>query len=581
MGRHYPTESKGRHYPTERRRGRSSVVLFSMLLVVVLVAWFIFDILRDQLNTAGCDSRTVVTVTAAPDIAPVVTQVGRRVSEEGGEGCYQVRVSSRESAEVAESVAVSDGTERPDVWVPESTLSLRRGQEAGGWNTAVTGTSIASSPAVLAVAESEASELGWPDKSLAWEQVIGPGSASDKGALTVGFPDPVRDPVGAATLFGLQELVKTAPKSASTVALRALSANTVAKRSELVARLPGAARSDKPLAAFPTSEHDVLRHNERPKGSPLVAVYPDPQVESVVPALDYPYVVLPETPNDEREAAEKFLDRLLDRDTTKALGDAGFRSPDGKALRDEPRDRRTIADSITSAPIPKAQDVEGVLNTWAAINLTGRLQVLLDVSGSMNEQVPGTGKTRMQATIEAAVAGIGLFGPNTKMGLWLYSTHLDGDRDYRELLPVLPLGEHLATGVVEKLRAVRAEAANTALYDAILAAYRDSTQDWEAGRMNTVVVMTDGQDDNDSDITRAQLLDELRKLQNPRRPLKLIGIGIGPDVNAAELTALTKVTGGQAFVAPDPSKIGDVFYSALSLMLCQPPTCQPDTTGGG
>jgi hypothetical protein len=551
-----------------------------MLLVVVLVGWLAFDVLRDQLDAAGCDSKTVVTVAAAPDIAPAVTQIGRRVSEEGGEGCYQVRVSSRESAEVAESVAVSDGTERPDVWIPESTLSLRRGEEAGAWDTPVTGTSIAGSPVVLAVAESEASKVGWPNKSLTWDQVIGRGLASGKGPLTVGFPDPVRDPVGAATLFGLQKLFKSAPKSATTVALRTLSANTVAKRSELAARLPGAAHSDKPLTAFPTSEHDVLRHNARRAGSPLVAVYPDPRVKSAVPTLDYPYTVLPEIPTDEREAAKRFLDRLFDHDSREALGDAGFRTPDGKALRDRPRDHRTTADPVTATATPKAPEVEGVLNAWAAVNLAGRLQVLLDVSGSMNEQVPGTGKTRMQTTIEAAVAGTKLFSPVTKFGVWLYSTHLDGDRDYRELLPVKPLGEQLANGAVEKLRNVRAEQTNTALYDAILAAYREATQNWEAGRINTVVVMTDGQDDNDSDITRDQLRDELRKLRDPRRPLKLIGIGIGPDVDAAELTALTKVTGGQAFVAPDPAKIGDVFYSALSLMLCQPPTCQPGTTGG-
>lgn len=567
----------GRHYPDGQQRRRSSALVLVILLVVVLVGWLTYDVLRDQLNAAACDSKTVVTVAAAPDIAPVVTQIGRRVSEEGGEGCYQVRVSSRESAEVAESVAVTNGTERPDVWIPESSLALRRGQEAGAWNTPVTGTSIAGSPVVLAVAESEASKRGWPNKSLTWDQVIGPG-ASGKGSLAVGFPDPVRDPVGAATLFGLQDLFKGAPK-ASTVALRALSANTVTKRSDLAARLPGESNSDKPLTAFPTSEYDVLRHNAR-QGSPLVAVYPDSQVKSVVPTLDYPYVVLPEIPTDERGAAKKFLGRLFDRDSREALGDAGFRTPDGKALRDRPRDERTTADPVTATATPKAPEVEGVLNAWAAINLAGRLQVLLDVSGSMNEQVPGTGKTRMQTTIEAAVAGTKLFSPVTKFGVWLYSTHLDGDRDYRELLPVKPLGEQLANGAVPKLRAVRAEQANTALYDAMLAAYRDSTQNWEAGRVNTVVVMTDGQDDNDSDITRDQLRTELRKLQNPRRPLRLIGIGIGPDVNAAELTAITKVTGGQAFVAPDPTKIGDVFYSALSLMLCQPPTCQPDTPGG-
>jgi von Willebrand factor type A domain len=324
----------------------------------------------------------------------------------------------------------------------------------------------------------------------------------------------------------------------------------------------------------------VLQHNVRRSGSPLVAVYPDPEVRSAVPALDYPYVVLPETPDNEREAAKKFLDRLFDRGSRETLGDAGFRTPDGKALRDRPQDRRTTTDPVVATATPKPPKVEGVLNAWAAINLSGRLQVLLDVSGSMNEQVPGTGKTRMQTTVEAAVAGTKLFSPVSKFGVWLYSTRLDGDRDYRELLPVKPLGEQLANGAVEKLRGVRAEQANTALYDAMLAAYRDSTENWEAGRINTVVVMTDGQDDNDSDITRDQLLDELRKLQNPRRPLKLIGIGIGPDVDAAELTALTKVTGGHAFVAPDPTKIGDVFYSALSLMLCQPPTCKPGAAGG-
>jgi hypothetical protein len=549
-------------------------------LVVALVGWLTYDVLRDQFTAAGCDSKTVVTVAASPDIATAVTKIGRQVSGEGGEGCYQVRVSSRESAEMAESVAVSDGSERPDVWIPESALSLRRAQEAGVWNSPLVGTSIASSPVVLAVAESEASKLGWPDEPLLWEQVIGPGSASDKGSLNLGFADPVRDPVGAATLFGLQELLKGAPERASTVALRALSANTVPKRSELAARLPGASGSEKPLTAFSASEYDVLQHNVRRSGSPLVAVYPDPEVKSAVPALDYPYVVLPEIPNHEKEAAKKFLDRLFDRDSRETLGDAGFRTPDGKALRDRPQDSRTTAEPVTATATPKPPEVEGVLNAWAAINLAGRLQVLLDVSGSMKEQVPGTGKTRMQTTIEAAVAGTKLFSDVTKFGVWLYSTRLDGDRDYRELLPVKPLGEQLANGAVETLRNVRAEQANTALYDAMLAAYRDSTENWEAGRVNTVVVMTDGQDDNDSDITRDELIDELRKLQNPRRPLRLIGIGIGPDVDAAELTALTKVTGGQAFVAADPTKIGDVFYSALSLMLCQPPTCKPGATGG-
>jgi len=163
----------------------------------------------------------------------------------------------------------------------------------------------------------------------------------------------------------------------------------------------------------------------------------------------------------------------------------------------------------------------------------------------------------------------------------LFTNNLNGSKDYRALLSVRPLSEQLAGGAVRTLRGLRAASnGNTALYDAVLAAYQDSRRNWEPGRINAVVVLTDGKDDNASDITRDRLLTELGQMQDPRRPLKGIGIGIGPDVDRAELTAIAKATGGQAYIATDPTKIGDVFLAALSLMLCQPPTCQPGDAGG-
>ncbi len=519
----------------------------SVLLVVALVGWFTFDVLRDQLRVAGCSSSTVLAVIAAPDIAPTITQLGRRVSEEDSSDCYKVKVTSRESADVAEALAVSDGTERPDVWIPESTLSLERAQDASAWNVPVTGTSIASSPVVLAVAETIAYQLGWPNEILSWDQLIGPAAGAESGvkAPVVGLPDPARDPVGVAALLGLQALIQGAadPDTAGIAAMRKLSANTVTEQAELFARLPGAAGADDPLAAFPASEHAVLRHNVKQLSTRLVAAYADPDADPTVPSLDYPYVVLPDTPAPQRAAGEKFLDRLLDRESSDLFADAGFRTPDGKVLRDRSRDQRTTATPITSER-PGPGEVEQVLNTWAGVNLSGRLQVLLDVSGSMDEQVPGTAQSRMAITIQAAAAGIGLFKPTTKLGLWLFATGLDGNKPYKQLLPVRPVSEQLARGGLNALRAVRAAPnGNTALYDTILAAYQDSRRNWEPGRINTVVVLTDGKDDNASDLTRAQLRTELRKLQDPRRPLKLIGIGIGPDADRAELSAITEATG--------------------------------------
>jgi hypothetical protein len=547
----------GRHYPVSRRAERTPVVVLSVLLAVALVGWLTFDFLSDQLSASSCESTPLVTVSAAPDIAPAIAQIGRQRAD--GD-CYQVRVSGRESATVAESLIVSDGTDRPDVWIPESTLWLRRAQDTGAWNVPVSGTPVASSPVVMAATESVATGLGWPDTRPTWAQLIGPAA----GPVTVGFPDPARDPAGVSTLLGLRELVAGAPDpgTASTVAMRALSQRTVAQQADLFNQLPG-------LAAFPTSENAVLRHNASQPRTPLVAIY------AGVPALDYPYVILPDTADAERAAAEQFLDRLRNRESAGLLADAGFRTPAGKALRDRSRDGRTTAWPPRPTPLPEAAEVEQVLAAWAGINLSGRLQVLLDVSGSMGEQVPGTGQSRMGVTVEAATAGLGLFKPTTKVGLWLYATNLEGEQDYRVALPVLPISEQLARGGLETLRSVEAlPSGNTALYDAVLAAYQDSARNWEPGRINAVVVMTDGKDDNASDIGLDQLLAELGKLQNPRRPLKLIGIGIGPDVDPAELTAIAGATGGQAFIAEDPSRIGDVFYAALSDMLCQPPACQ-------
>ena len=69
------------------------------------------------------------------------------------------------------------------------------------------------------------------------------------------------------------------------------------------------------------------------------------------------------------------------------------------------------------------------------------------------------------------------------------------------------------------------------------------------------------------------MLSELGKLQDPRRPILIVGIGIGPDIDAGELQAISGASGGQAFTTDDPTKIGQIFYQALSKVLCQPPKC--------
>ncbi len=560
MGRHSSAKSRG-------WRAKSPVIILSGLLVLALFGWFTYDFLSDRLRTSSCDTTTVLNVTASPEIAPVVARTARSVSTE--DGCYDVRVSNRESSATAESLVVSDGTERPDVWIPESTVWLQRAQARGAWSVPVTGTSVASSPVVLALTEDVAGQLGWPTKQPTWADVL------YRPGLAIGVPDPSREPVGVSLLFGVRDVLSTAPDPATaiTTELRSLSPNTVPEVADLFTRLPGTGTAAEPLDGFPASETGVLRHNAKQTGTQLVAVYAEP----AVPALDYPYVVLPETAREKRDAAESFLSVLMNQKTADALSDAGFRTPDGEMLRKRGTGDRTSTAKMTPAELPEANEVDQLLNEWSGVNLSGRVQVLLDVSGSMNEPVPGAnGANRMAVTLQAAQLGIGLMKQTTKIGVWLFSTNLDGDLDYKELFPVLPISEQASSGNLEKLRTVQAiPNGSTGLYDSTLAAYQSARQNFEPGRINTVIVLTDGRNDDANSITREALLAELAKLQDPRRPVRIVGIGIGPDIDVGELQAIAGATGGQAFTTPDPTKIGQIFYAALSKLLCQPPACKP------
>ncbi|MFC4854199.1 substrate-binding and VWA domain-containing protein [Actinophytocola glycyrrhizae] len=546
------------------------MIVLCALLVLGLLGWFTYDFLSDRLRSASCDTTTRLNVTASPDIAPVIAGTARELSSE--DTCYSVQVSNRDSAATAEALVVSDGTEQPDVWIPDSTVWLQRADARGAFSGPVSGTSIASSPVTLGLTEDVAQRLGWPEKPLTWADALRVGS------LRLGMPDPALEPVGVSVLYGVHELLKAEPDPAAaiTTQLRSLSPNTLPSAADLFDRLPGSTSEETPLDGFFVSEAAVLRQNAKPNAVPVVAVYAQP----AVPALDFPYVVLPDTPEQKRAAAEKFLTVLMTQSTADSLSDAGFRTPDGEMLRKRGTEQRTSSARMTPAELPPPGEVDRLLNEWSGVNLSGRVQVLLDVSGSMAEPVPGTGRNRMAVTLQAAELGIGLMKPTTKIGVWLFSTNLDGDKDYQELLPVKPIAEHVGSDAFAKLRQVRArENGATGLYDSTLAAYQASRQNFEPGRINTLIVMTDGRNEDPNSISRDQLLAELAKLQDPQRPIRIVGIGIGPDIDVGELQAIAGATGGQAFTTPDPTKINDIFYAALSRVLCQPPSCEPEPGG--
>lgn len=555
----------GRHEPATGRRGtHTALIATGAVLVLGVASWGTVEVATED---RGCVQQDVIRVAAAPEIAAVVDRVARTVAE--GE-CFRFEVEDRDPAAVASSLAIADGTRRPDVWIPDSTLRLRRAKAAGAADVPDSGSPVANSPVVFAMTEEAAKTLGWPEKTPSWQDLLASG-------VTLGMPDPGSDPVGVSTLLGVAKGLPPGPAAAPgfAAAMRRLAPNTLPGVDDLYARLPGAGSSKQPISAFPASENSVLRYNARSgvAASPgqLVASYP-PQP---VPSLDYPFAVLGNAGKAQQEAAQQLLRALLDPDGQAALAGVGVRTPDGRMLFGHSADSHVAAGMQALAALPPDEVLDDVLSQWAKVNTNSRARVLIDVSGSMNAVVPGSGgRTRMELTAEAAARALDLFRPTSETSTWVFATDLDGDRDYREVLPMAQVGAQLATGAAQKLRDLRATPdGQTGLYDTVLAAYQQARQDWEAGRLNLVILMTDGRNEDPHGITRDQLLAGLRGLQDPRRPLPIIGIGIGPDIDVPELDAMTGATGGKTFVAPDPARISEVFYGALAGLSCPTPGC--------
>src|SRR5947207_8227769 len=150
------------------------------------------------------------------------------------------------------------------------------------------------------------------------------------------------------------------------------------------------------------------------------------------------------------------------------------------------------------------------------------------------------GALREEVLFKAATAGLNLFDDNWAVGLWVFATKLDGNIPYKELAPIGPLVSQ-RNQLIGALGAVQANPkGDTGLYDTVLAAYKTVQTNWDPGKINSVIVMTDGQNDNPGGgLSLDQLVTELQKVADPKRPVQVVAIGIGTDVSRPELTRIT------------------------------------------
>ncbi|WP_242001904.1 substrate-binding domain-containing protein [Kribbella steppae] len=542
---------------TRSNNNRRSVYITAVgLLVISLGAVFVVRSFGSEAGADGflgggsqsCDDPTQVSLSTTPELQSSLESAAKSLATKGGDDgtpCLQFTISAAPSAKVAQDLAANSDN-RPDLWIPDSSLWVAQADDGQNVPT-VAVQSIASSPLVLV-----GRNTNFADTS-SWLRAF--------GAAQPALLDPLSTSPGALALLAIQsERQRTSASDgqvAGVIVPLAQRLGSMAKPYTDPTALFGRADQDGSTVVVPASEQSFVKYQED---------HPDAQLKARVPAtgtlsLDYPIVVTAKSDAEQAaEAAKVLAAELLTDGSSQARDAAGFRD----ALFSPLTAGRGVGD-ITQLTKPNGETIDKTLLNWTRLSLSTHSLAVIDISGSMGEKA-GT-KTRMQLTVEAATGGLALFPNSASLGLWTFSTKIGKDgADYKELVPIAPLSDRQRKKIVDNLKIQHpVVGGGTGLYDTAIAAVRAVRNDYNPAAVNTVLLFTDGQGNQDDpgSLTLDQAIRALEALRDPARPVRIIALGFGPDANADELRRLVAATGGQSYVARNPADLQQVFIDAL------------------
>jgi Ca-activated chloride channel homolog len=536
---------------------------------------------------------------------------GRRVDGR----CVKVPVVSKSSGEAMTALArgwheATDGP-RPDVWSPASTSWVRLLQQRSVTTDHATfqlipddPPSIATTPLVVAMPRPMAEALGWPRKQLGWADLLRL-SRDRQGWRALGHPDWGAFKLGKTnpnfSTSGLEATIGAffaATGSTSDLTERDIADPNVREFIAGVERsvvhygdttltfLSNLQRADDQevglhyISAVTVEEKSVWDYNQgNPSGDPatlgkhhkphvpLVAIYPK---EGTL-LSDNPYVVLPAPWVDDakRKATADFLAYLRSGPAQAKFERAAFRNYDrqpgplitkGNGLLPEQR--------ITVLPPPAPAIINRVLISWAELRKPANLLLVIDVSGSMEDAVEGTGKSKLDLAKQAAIDSLSQLTGRDQVGLWIFSTKLNGKIDYRELVQIGPMNAQVNGTQRRKLIKAKVEALSpdgrTGLYDTALASYKFIDGRRSPNSINAVLLLTDGiNQDNSGGISLQKLLTALRTDQDDQA-VRMFTIAYGSNTDRTVLKRIAQVTNGASYDSIDPISINRVFTAVIS-----------------
>ncbi len=519
------------------RRGLALVALAGLLAAGVSAVLVWSGDRGDPGDAAACTGQSMtLTVPASLD------EVARAAAEELSDDCRTVTVDTAAAAEVA-AAAADDGS-LPDLWVTDAPWALA-GLDEAGVATTVVAPSVASTPVLLVGGPAADAAPTWGDELAAGVVAMPDPAADPVGALALAAPRAEEDKVGRSDEETRQLLVPLAQGYAE------LRADDVTADTSLDTLTASSTR------VVATSEQSYLASR---RGNDLIrTVTPD----TGAPLLEYSLVTAADADAAVTDAADDLAAWFGSDPGQQGLADAQLRRGDGSMVVSRSGRR------VDLLPAPPTEEVLDDLRTWQVLSVPSSVLGVFDVSGSM-DFLEGA-QTRAQLASGVVSAGLDVFPDSARVGLWAFSVDLGGPgQDWRVMEPTRRLDD-VVDGVAQRdlLQARAAElpsitTGGTGLYDTTLAAYEQALRDYDAAYANSIILLTDGANDDPGSISLRRLLDRLEELRDPQRPVRVIGLAISADADFRALRRISRATGGEAFRAEDPAEIQTVFNQAIS-----------------
>lgn len=599
--------------PRPRRRRRRALAWLSVLVVGGVLAVVAIVVLRGS----GCGANAVtLNVAVSPEKAAVVRRLaGSYSGRTVGGRCARIAVQNKSSGEGMVALARgwdqrADGGPRPDVWSPASSgwvTLLRQRIASSGRTPSITvpdqTPALASSPLVIAMPRPMAQALGWPDRELGWDDVLklardprgwGALGHPEWGPFMLGKTNPnfstsgLNATVGtyfAATDKASDLTAEDLGRSDVQSYVRGVESSVVHYGDTTLTFLQGLQRADDAgegmsyVSAVAVEEASVWAYNQgNPTGAaetagrhpkpkvPLVAVYP----KDGTLVSDHPYVRLTDD-RDKLRVADDFLAYLRGDAAQRAFGEQAFRGHDRKPGRLIDRSNGMLPDrpkQVISPPAPAVLDQ--VLRSWEQLRKRSNVLMVVDVSGSMDEIVPKAGRSRMALAKESLTNAIDRFVDADRVGLWVFSSRLNGNTDHREVVPIGTVG-----GRRDRLKAAIAglkAQGDTGLYDTTLAAFEHVKAGGHAEAINSVVVLTDGKNvDPGGGLSLDALLPKLDAggsggagSGTGEGGVRVFTIAYGTGADQEALRRISEATDAAAYDSSDPATLDKVLAAVTS-----------------